>query len=71
MAPEPTRETTDTELPQPSYWPILMALSLAITMTGVVSTIWISVAGLIFLLATLTGWTLENRSRSVEEADHE
>jgi cytochrome c oxidase subunit 1 len=59
-------------LPKPSYWPIVLALSVLLIAAGVVFSWILSLVGVISLLAALVGWTLENRTRSiVEEIDHE
>lgn len=59
-------------LPGPSYWPIILALSVLLIAVGVVFSWILSLVGVVSLLAALVGWTLENRARSVgEEIDHE
>jgi len=57
-------------LPSPSYWPIVLAFSMALIAVGVVSTILVSILGIIVLLVAIGGWTWENRVAELEE-DHE
>jgi len=54
-------------LPSPSFWPILLAFGMALIAIGVVSTIFVSIVGIIVLLVSIAGWTLENRAASQEE----
>lgn len=57
-------------LPAPSYWPIVMAASLALIAIGLVSSAFVSLFGVIVLLVSVAGWTLENRAAG-EEHPHE
>jgi cytochrome c oxidase subunit 1 len=67
-----TQIKKEVHLPAPSYWPIILALSVLLVAVGVVFSWMISLVGLVLLLASLVGWTLENRIRSEqEEIDHE
>ena len=54
-------------LPSPSYWPIVLAFGLALIAIGVVSSFVVSVVGLIVMLVSIAGWTLENRAEGREE----
>ncbi len=54
-------------LPAPSYWPITLAFGLALIAIGVVSTIYISLVGVIVLLVAIAGWTMENRKANAED----
>jgi hypothetical protein len=50
-------------LPNPSYWPALLSVAVAVTIGGlvVVSIIpWISLIGIIFVFLCIMGWALEN-----------
>ena len=49
-------------LPSPSYWPIVLAFGLALIAVGVVSTIYVSIVGVVVMLVSIAGWTLENRA---------
>jgi cytochrome c oxidase subunit 1 len=57
-------------MPAPSYWPIIMAAGLALIAAGLVSTFYVSIAGVIVLLVSVAGWTMENRAAD-REHDHE
>jgi len=63
-------EHPDIHLPSPSYWPIALAFGMALIAIGVVSTIIVSIVGVVFLLVAIAGWTLENRVAG-KEAHHE
>lgn len=56
-------------LPAPSYWPIVLAFSFMLIAMGVVSSIFVSLAGVILMLVALTGWTFENRTEELEHHD--
>ncbi len=50
-------------LPNPSYWPILLGLAIAITISGIIfiSTIpWVTIIGMILVFICIMGWALEN-----------
>ncbi len=50
-------------LPNPSYWPTLLSLAVAITISGIIfiSTIpWVTLIGMIFVFICIMGWALEN-----------
>lgn len=55
-------ENPEIHLPAPSYWPIVLAFGLTLIAAGVVSTIIVSIVGVIVLLVAIAGWTLENRA---------
>ncbi len=57
----------DIHMPAPSYWPIALAFGLALIAIGVVSTIYISLVGVIVLLVAIAGWTMENRKANAED----
>ncbi|HEY5902585.1 MAG TPA: cytochrome c oxidase subunit 4 [Anaerolineales bacterium] len=56
-------------LPAPSFWPIVLAGGLVLMAVGVVSTVFISIAGVVVLIVAIAGWALENRA--AEGAHHE
>ena len=52
-----TSETT----PSISLWPLLLAVGLTLMVSGVVTTLVISLVGVIVLLVSLVGWVHESR----------
>lgn len=52
-------------LPEPSYWPITLAFSVLLIAIGIIFGWIISLVGILLLLSTIVGWTLENRARSL------
>lgn len=60
--PEGVKATPETvkarpeKLPEPSYWPFFMALGLAFSCWGLLSTWLVSAGGLIVFAAALIGW---------------
>jgi cytochrome c oxidase subunit 1 len=54
-------------LPQPSWWPIVLALGVLLIALGVVFTWIIGLLGVVVLLGAIVGWTLENRATPVHE----
>jgi len=63
-------EKPEIHLPSPSFWPIVLAFGMALIAIGVVSTVIISIVGVVVLLVAIAGWTLENRA-AAQEAHHE
>jgi cytochrome c oxidase subunit 1 len=61
------KEKPEIHLPAPSYWPIALAFGLVLISIGVVSNFIVSIVGVIVLLASVAGWTLENRADGQEE----
>lgn len=61
------KDKPEVHLPAPSYWPIALAFSLVLISIGVVSTFVISIVGVVGLLISIAGWTLENRADGQEE----
>lgn len=53
---------TDVHVEAPSFWPIVLAAGLALIAIGVVSSFIVSIVGVIVLLGSIAGWTMENRS---------
>jgi len=60
-------EKPEIHLPGPSYWPIMLAFGLVLISIGVVSNFIVSIVGVIVLLVSVGGWTLENRAEDQEE----
>jgi cytochrome c oxidase subunit 1 len=50
---------TDTHLPSPSYWPIVLAFSLPIVGYGLIYSLWFCVVGGIIALSAIYAWALE------------
>jgi hypothetical protein len=60
---EVDEEKQHIHLPNPSYWPILLGLAIAITISGIIfiSTFpWVTIIGLILVFICIMGWALEN-----------
>lgn len=60
---EGEEEKPHIHLPNPSYWPILLSLAIALTISGIIfiSTVpWVTLLGLIFVFIFIMGWALEN-----------
>jgi cytochrome c oxidase subunit 1 len=57
-------------LPSPSFWPIVLALGLTLIAIGVVTSIAASILGVVVILASIAGWTMENRAAE-QGAHHE
>jgi cytochrome c oxidase subunit 1 len=64
------KEKHEIHMPSPSYWPILLAFSLVLISIGVISSFIVSIIGVVGLLVSIAGWTLENRAEGQEE-NHE
>ena len=64
-----SQPTPDIELPQPSYWPITLAVGLLLIGVGIVSTVILSLIGVIILLVSIAGWVRENRARASGEEE--
>jgi cytochrome c oxidase subunit 1 len=68
----PNAEKPDIHLPQPSWWPIVLALGVLLIALGVVFAWIIGLLGVLVLLGAIIGWTLENRAVPVHtEASNE
>lgn len=70
--------TNHAHLPEPSFWPIILAFGLLLIAAGVIFSLIISALGLVVMLAAIVGWTLENRpklaqelARETEESSHD
>ena len=64
------KEKPEIHLPPPSYWPIVLAFGMTLLGVGMVSTIIVSIVGVIVMVVSVAGWTMENR-RLNQEAHHE
>src|SRR5690348_14184291 len=56
-------EESHVHLPNPSYWPILLSVAIAITVSGLLfipSFPWLSIVALPFVLVGILGWGLED-----------
>lgn len=52
-------ETRHVELPAPTIWPLILALGVALTFAGLLSTIYVTLTGAALLLASAVGWWLQ------------
>jgi hypothetical protein len=57
----------DLNTPVYSFWPLFLAIGMILIAVGIVSVVGISVLGLLLMLASIIGWTWENRSEAKEE----
>ena len=64
------KKEPEIHLPSPSYWPITLAFGMTLLAVGIVSTIIISIVGVIVMLVAVAGWTLENRAQG-QDGHHE
>jgi cytochrome c oxidase subunit 1 len=63
-------EDPEIHLPAPSFWPIVLAFGFSLIAIGVVSSIFVSIIGVLVTLFAIAGWTLENRA-AFQEGHHE
>ncbi len=56
---EPGEETE--HLPGPSFWPVLLAVGVAMSLIGVITKVVVVVIGLIILVVALGGWIRDAR----------
>lgn len=61
------KEKPEIHLPPPSYWPIALAFGMTLLGAGMVSTIIVSIVGVIVMVVSVAGWTMENRRLNQEE----
>jgi cytochrome c oxidase subunit 1 len=54
-----TGEATDTHLPAPSYWPLVLALGLPFIGYGIIFSLWWAVIGVLLVITAMYGWGLE------------
>ena len=67
-----SEEMHEIEMPAPSFWPFVLAFSLLLICIGIIATIIVSIVGVILLLASIVGWSMENRAAAMHgEAHHE
>jgi cytochrome c oxidase subunit 1 len=52
-------QASEIHLPSPSYWPLVVALSLPVIAFGVIYTYWLCGVGALILLGGVYGWSLE------------
>jgi Cytochrome c oxidase subunit IV len=67
---EEEEEKPHIHLPNPSYWPTLLSLAVAITISGIIfiSTVpWVTLIGIIFVFICIMGWALENPMAPLKE----
>ena len=57
--------------PAISIWPILLAAGLGLMVTGVVTSLVVSIIGVILLLGSLAGWSQESRIFATHESELE
>jgi hypothetical protein len=48
-------------LPEPSYWPFVLAAGIVVSFWGIVTSLVISLVGIVMIAAALTGWVGELR----------
>lgn len=53
-------------LPQPTYWPAVLAFAACFALWGVLTSVWLIVAGLAGTLAAVAGWYGELRDAEEE-----
>ena len=54
-----------------SVWPFLLAIGITLMVSGVVTSLIVSVIGIIFVLVSLGGWIQETRLVGLDEAETE
>jgi len=64
-------EHTPESNPPISIWPIILAFGLALMVTGVVTSLIVSIFGVILLLVALAGWSQESRIFALREGEPE
>lgn len=64
-------DSPDIHLPQPSFWPLALALSVLIIAIGILTSLIISLIGVILLIGSIVGWTFENQADDQEASHHE
>ncbi len=57
--------------PPISIWPIILAVGLGLMVTGVVTSLIVSIFGVILLLVSLAGWSQESRIFALKESEPE
>ncbi len=64
-------EHTPESNPAISIWPVILALGLGLMVTGVVTSLFVSIFGVIVLLVSLAGWSQESRIFATQESEPE
>ncbi len=54
----------DEELPQATYWPVVMAFAITLVVFGFVTTVVITIVGLFLFVVSLIGWIGDMRNES-------
>lgn len=54
-------------IPEPTYWPMVLALGITLIMWGVVTTFLMSLVGLLMFIVALVGWINEMRRETEKE----
>ncbi len=57
--------------PPISIWPVILALGLGLMVTGVVTSLFVSIFGVIVLLVSIAGWSQESRIFASHESEPE
>jgi len=57
--------------PSISIWPIILGAGLTLMVTGVVTSLIVSIVGVIMLLGAIAGWSQEIRIFAMQESDTE
>ena len=55
--------------PAVSIWPIILGAGLALMVTGIVTSLIVSIVGVIMLLGALAGWSQETRIFAMQESE--
>lgn len=55
--------------PPVSIWPIIMASGLTLMVAGVVTSLIVSIVGVVVLLVSIAGWARESRIFSMQEEE--
>jgi cytochrome c oxidase subunit 1 len=69
MAEQEANADADIHLPSPSYWPILLAISLPVMAYGVIYSLYLVPVGAAIALASMFGWSLEPHTASPADYD--
>jgi cytochrome c oxidase subunit 1 len=69
LTAEEARADPHIHLPSPSYWPLLLALSLPVIGIGVIYNTLVAIVGAVFAVLSMFGWALE--PSVADEADYE
>ncbi len=64
-------EHTPESNPPISIWPVILALGLGLMVTGVLTSLIVSIFGVILLLVALAGWSQESRIFAMHENEPE